>query len=422
MNVLNLFDGISSGMVALERASIPVTKYYASEIDKYAIQISQKNYPNIIQLGDVTNWQQWDIDWSKIDLLIGGSPCQGFSRSGLGLNFEDPRSQLFFVFVDILNHIKKYNNSIKFLLENVVMKKEWADIITNYLGVNYIAINSNLVSAQNRNRLYWANFPITQPEDKEIFLRDVVFQDVYPFVLHNLYGGFNETKVRVFEDKSPTIRTAAGGGHIPSLVFKGNRKNGLIEKIDKALPLCSSDWRGINRNQNQNMVVNVEALVNSEEAIEYMGVASRGRFFEGKQQQMAELNGMGKANSITTVHKDSMLCNVDELIHSDKAIEYMNRTVKDGRNHWDFAHHSDIKDEKSATVVANFFKGIPYNVFKDWNCIRKFHPIECERLQTLPDNYTEGVSNTQRYKAIGNGWTIDVITHIFECMKKDMQK
>lgn len=95
----------------------------------------------------------------------------------------------------------------------------------------------------------------------------------------------------------------------------------------------------------------------------------------------------------------------------------MNRQTADGRNHWDFKHHSDINDPKSATIVANFFKGIPYNVFKDWNCIRKFHPIECERLQTLPDNYTAGVSNTQRYKSLGNGWTVDVIAHIFNGLK-----
>lgn len=183
-------------------------------------------------------------------------------------------------------------------------------------------IDSAILSAQKRKRLYWTNIPgVTQPRDKNIYLKDIVLSDVEPVVLHNLYGGFKEKFVRIFEDKSPTLRTAAGGGHIPSFVKK-------------------------------------------------------------------------------------------DLIHNQKAIDYMNRQVVDGRNHWDFKHHSDIRDDKSATVVANFFKGVPYNVFKDWDCIRKFHPIECERLQTLPDNYTEGISNTQRYKAIGNGWTVDVIAHI----------
>jgi site-specific DNA-cytosine methylase len=158
-------------------------------------------------------------------------------------------------------------------------------------------------------------------------LEDIVLPDAEPEVLHNLYGGFKEESVRVSVGKSPTIRTAGGGGHIPSVVKK-------------------------------------------------------------------------------------------DLLHSEKAIEYMNSRLKDGRDHWDFGHHSDIRKGKSSVVVSNFFKGVPYNVFKDWNCIRKFHPIECERLQTLPDNYTEGVSNTQRYKAIGNGWTVDVIAHIFKFLKE----
>lgn len=323
MKVLSLFDGISCGRVALERAGIPVEKYYASEIDKYAIQIAQKNYPDTIQLGDITK-----IDFSKfageIDLVIGGSPCQGFSFAGKRLNFEDPRSKLFFEFVHAVREIKpKY-----FLLENVKMKREYQDIISEQLGgVQPIEINSALVSAQNRKRLYWTNIPgVCQPDDKGILLKDVVLSDAIPVALHNIYGGFKETLPRVFENKSPTITTAAGGGHIPSIAIK-------------------------------------------------------------------------------------------DLLYSEKALEYMNRQTADGRNHWDFKHHSDINDPKSATIVANFFKGTPYNVFKDWHCIRKFHPIECERLQTLPDNYTAGVSNTQRYKMLGNGWTVDVIAHIFKGLK-----
>ena len=173
MKVLSLFDGISCGMVALERAGIPVDAYYASEIDKNAIAISQKNYPNIIRLGDVTKWREWDIPWAEIDLLIGGSPCQGFSFAGKQLNFDDPRSKLFFEFVDILNHIKKHNPNVKFLLENVKMKAEWQDVISGYLGVKPIRINSALVSAAKRDRLYWANFDVKMPDDKGITFDDI---------------------------------------------------------------------------------------------------------------------------------------------------------------------------------------------------------------------------------------------------------
>ena len=165
-------------MVALERAGVPVEKYYASEIESSAIEVSRKNYPNIVQLGDVTNWKEWDIDWSDIDLLIGGSPCQGFSSSGKGLNFEDPRSKLFFVYVDVLNYLKSVNPNILFFLENVKMKPEWSDVITSYLGIEPVEINSKYFSAQNRVRLYWYNFPILNYEDKGVKLEDII-EDEY---------------------------------------------------------------------------------------------------------------------------------------------------------------------------------------------------------------------------------------------------
>lgn len=170
---MSLFDGISCGKVALDRAGIKVKKYYASEIDKFAMQVSEKNHPDIIQLGDVTSWRSWDIDWKNVGLLIGGSPCQGFSFAGKQLNFNDDRSKLFFVYVDILNHIKSVNPDVKFLLENVKMKAEWQDVISGYLGVKPIRINSSLVSAAKRDRLYWANFDVEMPDDKGITFDDI---------------------------------------------------------------------------------------------------------------------------------------------------------------------------------------------------------------------------------------------------------
>ena len=169
MNVLSLFDGMSCGQIALNRANIPYDKYYAAEIDKNAIKVTQHNYPKTIQLGDVTQIKGNNLP--KIDLLIGGSPCQGFSSSGKQLNFDDPRSKLFFEFVRLINECKpKY-----FLLENVVMKKEYEDIITEYMSVEPIKINSSLVSAQNRVRLYWTNIPgVGIPEDRGITLDNIL--------------------------------------------------------------------------------------------------------------------------------------------------------------------------------------------------------------------------------------------------------
>lgn len=166
MNILSLFDGISTGQLALKNANIEVTNYYASEIDKYAVAVTSKNFPDTMQLGDIKSWRNWNIDFEKIDILMGGSPCQGFSFAGKQLNFEDRRSKLFFEYVDILNAIKEKNPDVIFLLENVKMKKEYQNIISKYLGVEPIEINSALVSAQNRKRLYWTNIKgVTQPED-----------------------------------------------------------------------------------------------------------------------------------------------------------------------------------------------------------------------------------------------------------------
>lgn len=168
INVLSLFDGISCGQVALNNAGIKVNNYFASEIDKHAIKVTQSNYPNTKQIGDVTKVK--GVDLPKIDLLIGGSPCQGFSFSGKQLNFEDPRSKLFFEFVRLIEEVKpKY-----WLLENVVMKQEYQDVISKHLGVEPVKLNSALTSAQNRVRLYWANFEITEPNDQGIKLEDVL--------------------------------------------------------------------------------------------------------------------------------------------------------------------------------------------------------------------------------------------------------
>jgi DNA (cytosine-5)-methyltransferase 3A len=167
-NVLSLFDGMSCGQLAMKKAGITYEKYFASEIDKNAIKITQHNFPSTVQLGDVTKINKDSLP--QLDLLIGGSPCQGFSFSGKMLNFDDPRSKLFFEFVRIKNECQpKY-----WLLENVVMKKEFEKVITSYLGIEPVKINSALVSAQNRERLYWANFAIKQPRDLGIKLIDIL--------------------------------------------------------------------------------------------------------------------------------------------------------------------------------------------------------------------------------------------------------
>ena len=174
MIVVSCFDGMLCGMIALERSGLNVTEYHAFEIDKHAIEVSNKNYPDIIHHGDINQWKKANIDWHKVNLLIGGSPCQGFSFAGKQLAFDDPRSVLFFKFVEILGYIRLFNPNVKFLLENVKMKKEHLDVISETLGVEPVFINSSLVSAQNRQRYYWCNWHVPQPEDKGIMLADIL--------------------------------------------------------------------------------------------------------------------------------------------------------------------------------------------------------------------------------------------------------
>ena len=314
MNILSLFDGISCGRVALDRAGISVNKYYASEIDKYAIQISQKNYPDIIRLGDVNNWESWDIDWSSIDLILAGSPCQGLSFAGKQEGLDDPRSKLFFRFAEILQHVQSVNPRVKFLLENTRMKQKPKTIMTQTVGVEPILIDSALVSAQRRKRLYWCNWHVAQPEDKGILLKDIIHETQGIAIKQRPRG---KNKGAVFTEKSPTL-TSNSWEH-----------NNFV---------CSDAW----------------------------------------------VNWWNKNKNYQISKKYSFICN-----DKQKAITLTARQY--------------------ASWNGNFYQ-LGENVF------RKLTPIECERLQTLPDGFTEGVSDTQRYKCLGNGWTVDVIAHILKSM------
>jgi DNA-cytosine methyltransferase len=300
MNVLSLFDGISCGQIALNRLGVKYENYFASEIDKYAMQVTMANYPNTKQLGDVKNITADKLP--NIDLLIGGSPCQGFSLAGSGLNFEDERSKLFFEYVRLKNELQpKY-----FLLENVKMKQEWQDIISDLLGVKPILINSSLVSAQNRERLYWTNLPIDGlPTDKGILLKDIIEDG------------------QVLKDKSQIILAT---------LYKENAKS-MIKRNKQGLLILKNIYPKKGQNGNVYSIFGKCKTLSA-------GVGIKG-------------NGIGSSNSpkIETINADG------------------------------------------------------------W---RKLSPLECERLQTVPDGYTKAVSDTQRYKALGNGWTIDVITHIFK--------
>ena len=276
-NVFGAFDGMSNGQIALNRVGIKYDNYFASEIDKYAMKVANYNYPKTIQLGDITKINGCDLP--NIELMLAGSPCQGFSFSGKGLNFNDPRSKLFFDFARLLEEI----NPKYFLLENVVMKKEHEKVISSYLGVEPIMINSNLVSAQNRKRLYWTNIPnIKQPEDKNI-----------------TWGQIREYGV-------------SGNFYYSTKGLEWIRRHG--ERKNKKLTIWSNDDK----------------------------------------------------------------CQMIEASHC---------------KNYSSQRYFGIEDEKGLRYIT---------------------PRECERAQTVPDDYTSCVSNSQRYKMLGNGWTVDVISHILK--------
>ena len=405
MNVLSLFDGMSCGRIALERAGIPVEKYYASELDKYAIQVTQTNWPETIQLGDVTQWREWALDWSKIDLLIGGSPCQGFSFAGKQLAFDDPRSKLFFVYVDILNHIKALNPRVKFMLENVKMKKEYLAVISEQLGVEPIFINSSLLSAQNRQRYYWANWHIEQPEDKGIVLADIIENDF------------------VDREKSHCLDAS---------YYKGGNLKSYFEKNRRQLVFMKQTPRGKNKSFEKEVSKTPTLSANSWEHNNFVKCGQMvGRKINpetGKRDdynadlktiQRIEIRKDDKTNCLSTVQKDNLVVTFNDRIKGVTEDERGYRYHRGDKSKSGIAELGRVLKPtaiKSDTLITAHVPKFALNDNVENLNYRKLTPIECERLQTVPDNYTNHVSNTQRYKMLGNGWTIDVIAHIFSTM------
>ena len=386
MNVLSLFDGISCGRVALERAGIPVANYFASEVDKYAIQTAKKNYSDTIHIGDVT--KVFAKDLPKIDLLIGGSPCQGFSFAGKQLNFDDPRSKLFFEFVRLL----KETNPKYFLLENVRMKKEFQDVISKELGVEPVEINSALVSAQNRRRLYWANFPITQPEDRGILLKDVIIE------------GY------VDREKSLVVTSRVGGGFTPERYLEKSIHQGVFRDKSQAIlaTLYKENSKSMVKRGKQGLIV-FESLEKYKVPMDQSFILLDKEVNKGK---IGFFRIDSQANRVYSIHGKAVTLCGEAGGGAAKMGQYLFGVITPDRVNKRQNGQRFSEGNKFYTLTAQDRHGILTEGY-----IRKLTPIECERLQTLPDNYTEGVSDSQRYKMLGNGWTVDVISYIFKHME-----
>lgn len=431
-NALSLFNGISALHLALDRAGIEINTCYYAEIDKYANKITEQHYPNDVALGDVTKWREWDIDWASIDLVGAGFPCQAWSVAGKQLGDKDERGMLFWTTLEIIAHVLKHNPKAKFLMENVKMKKDFEQYITHHteqaLGrVEKTLINSALVSAQNRQRYYWTNFEVTQPDEKGILLKDIIedlsFNEIMPdnvefkqnyaqWDLNNKGNKSQDQRAYYADGKHGTLPANGGGSKVK--VCLGQT---FVDR-DKSYCIDANYHKG----------GNLEQYFNKSRRQLVFGGVIRGRYNEdGSTSQKLECNNQEKTNSLTTVQKDNVVVVRPASIVGRRLNE---RGVRDDYNK-DVAITQCLqvkhKNEKTGCLTTvdkdNVLSIEPPGRYPDiYNrcdiSYRKLTPLECERLQTFPDGWTDCVSNTQRYKALGNAWTVDVIAHIFKCMQR----
>lgn len=355
LNVLSLFDGMSCARIALRELDIKVDRYYASEINKHAIKQTQLNFPDTIQLGDVRDVHAKDLP--KIDLICGGSPCQGFSFAGKQLNFNDPRSALFFEFVRILNECREVNPDVKFLLENVRMKREYEQVISDALGIKPVMINSALVSAQNRVRLYWSNIrtapdglfeiktDIPQPKDRGLFLRDILEDDV-------------DAKWFLSQKMIDWLNKHSNKRGVPIRLVNGYCKSSCLTATAQVKQNLTADYLIVQRPRGNN----------------------KGGTVTDKSPTL----------SSNAWEQNNILC-----ISSNQA-------------------HATVSANKSTPLVAAMGMGGGHApMIANDEIVRRITPTEAARLQTIPEWYKWECSATQQYTMLGNGWTVEVIKHIF---------
>lgn len=413
INALSLFDGMSCGYIALQKAGFHIEKYYASEIDSHAVGFTSAKHPDIVHLGDVTKVNAKELP--KIDLLLAGSPCQGFSFAGKQLAFDDPRSALFFEFVRILKEVREVNPNVFFLLENVRMKKEHEDVISRLLEIQPININSNLVSAQNLERLYWTNIHmgknglfgdnicnIPQPKDKGIYLRDVlekVVDEKYYIskkaMARIVRKGYSQPKFN--PEKTGTINTKNNSGQLSidsgtTLICEGvTNQNGELSATDKSTCIDANYAKGMDNHSQRTMIIQT----------------ARGNNPAGEIKPTAGLlcldPGESQGNRIYHESGKSTCCSASSGGLGSKIGLYA-------------IGAKETRIRRLTPIEVCRLQGVPdeYFLYPEWDdtCSTKY-PILLEGAQ----RYAR-VSDTQIYKMCGNGWTVDVIVHILSYLKK----
>jgi site-specific DNA-cytosine methylase len=371
--IWSVFDGCGMGIQAAKEEGYTLSEVHTWEVDKYAKFISKKNHPESIQHGCVTTCTRELMEASPPDVIIGGSPCQGFSSAGLQGGLEDSRSRLFWEWLRIKDLALDLNPNCVFILENVRMKKEWVDKLSDEVGVRPITINSSLVSAQNRVRLYWSNKPITVPDDEGILLKDILElggfvtdRDKSYCIDANYFKGGN-VKNYLEKSRRQIVFSPLGLAHVANADLKGSESLKRVYHEDGKSPTLTAHSGG---NTEAKVLVHPASIVGRR--INDRGVRDDYNKDVPITQCLQVKSNPDKSGCLTTVEKDNVLS-----------------LNKPGR------YPNAYEDEQLM-----------------W---RKLTPLECERLQTLPDGYTEGVSNTQRYKMLGNGFTVKVIRHILSC-------
>lgn len=470
LNVLSLFNGISCGRIALERAGIPVENYHESEIDKYAGKASAYNWPDSVQIGDVCKVVVKDLPFVP-DLLIAGSPCQGFSFAGKQLNFNDPRSKLFFEFVRILKDCQEINPNVLFMLENVPMKKEFQRVINDHLGIYPCEINGALVSAQSRNRLFWTNIrtktvglfgevhsDIPHPADKGILLSHILESEVDEkyFLSEKALARIERStysQAKVNPDKTGTINTKNNSGQLSidsgtTLIGVVN-DNGNLREVSQANCIDARYSKGMDNHGQRTLAVVVQKIdvngnlkANQDKAVCFTAGANsagnhsqmdfiaqsvqlRPRYYNddgakkyGKEPGFTRngtLEFSGDGTKVGTITRNEKVNLVQFLAYNPNGGSY---------------HQSDrvnMPGNKSRAVESHASGGFTGKCY-DYSRIRRLTPTEVCRLFNVPDGYFHDkdgkrlISESQQYKCLGNGWVVDVIAHIFSFIPEAISK
>jgi DNA (cytosine-5)-methyltransferase 3A len=384
---------MSCGQIALRELGVKYQRYYASETDSHAIRQTQLNFPCTVMLGDIEGWRTWDIDWASVDLVLSGTPCTGFSVAGKHLAFDDPGSRLFFVFADILNHVREHNPEALFLFENVRMKKKYLHIISETLGVFPVLINSALVSAQNRRRYYWSNIrtrreglfgwlhtDIPQPADRGVLLRDILEENA-------------DDKYRLPDISARRILSAVSR---EAISFKAQ------------LCIIEREWKSYDGNVTPCILKSPTLTTRSGESCATL-VFSAGE--HPSKSVIIQRPGGNNKGARYELKSPALTANSRE---QNNLVVQLNPSVESGGVQPCQQNRVYDINHKSPALMAQMSSGA-HAIYKS-GLIRRLTPTECARLQTVPSWYKWECSDHQAYRMTGAGWTVEVIKHILSYM------